>query len=60
MSDEQKTELTLIEKWVKFTGLFLITVMLLSHAFYKEIDLYVLLIPALMIGLDIKSFITKK
>lgn len=59
MSEKQKQELTLIEKSVKFSGLGLMIIMLLSHVFYKDIDLYVLLIPATMIGLDI-SRLTRK
>ena len=57
--EKEKENLTVIEKSVKFAGLGLIIIMLLSHVFYKEIDLYVLLIPALMIGLDVKNLLRK-
>lgn len=57
MSEKQK--LSVIEKAIKLSGLALIVVMLLSHIFYKDIDLYILLIPTAMIGID-TSKLSKK
>lgn len=56
---KQKKELSFIEKAIKLSGLGLIIIMLLAHVFYKEIDLYILLIPALMVGIDISKIIRK-
>lgn len=56
---EKEPKLTQLDKAVKYTGLFLIVVMLLAHIFYKDIELTLLLIPALMIGLDINQLFRK-
>jgi len=55
-----KKELDAIDSLVKITGLLLLSFMLLWHVIMEPIHLYIILIPALMIGLDLKDILSTK
>ena len=61
MSEKETKELTLIEKSIKFAGLFLIVVAILANIFMgNELTLYNVGIPALMIGFKAENLFNLK
>lgn len=44
---------------MRYTGLGLAVIIILAHIFNKPIDLLLLVIPALMMGLDIDKYFKK-
>lgn len=44
---------------MRYTGLALAVTILIAHIFYAPVDLLLLVIPAMMMGLDVKDIFRK-